>query len=528
MKILIIMQKFNRDVFVYDKDDSEKRYGYMMPLGLPCISAYLKRWRYDVDTLNLNHHKGNLRDVIQEQVRSTFYDVIFMGGTSIYFPNIRDYMSYIREVSPESKIVLGGGLLSAQPELMMKLLKPDYGIICEGEISALRLVRSLAAGITIGPLITSEPIPDLDILPYPDLEGFGFEESLDNLTHYIANDYFDHPRTYPLLSTRGCPYHCTFCFHTVGKGFRYRSIESIMGEVRYATKKYGINVFVFEDELFTYDRERAFEFCRMFKEFTKTVSWEIRFMVDLRADCADAEMLAALKDAGLNTICMGLESYSPVVLKSMKKNITQEQIRTAVKCVADNKMALQSNFLFGDPAETIETAKETLEYFKTHRDEIRGGIWLQFVIPFQGSRVYQYCLEQGIIKDEVEFIEQMAKGYDVRNPINMTKMSDKEFEWLKEQVLEVYFLSIPYVVPAVAFTIDGKNFMGIECPYCKEVNIIRNGPLPQGTVGSVGVGCRHCSGRFNAVTKWYPLVHHAVRLLGFKRAQRVRKLLGVQ
>ena len=157
------------------------------------------------------------------------YDVVFLGGLSLYYPHIRDTISYIREASPETKIVVGGGLITSQPELMYNLLGADYGIIGEGENTAVELLECIEKdgylsevnGIIYrnknGDLITTpprDPIMDLDSLPFPDYDGFGYAEYLDRVKpgDYIAYDIVDEPRFYPLLASRSCPFRCTFCF----------------------------------------------------------------------------------------------------------------------------------------------------------------------------------------------------------------------------------------------------------------------------------------------------------------------------
>jgi radical SAM superfamily enzyme YgiQ (UPF0313 family) len=157
-------------------------------------------------------------------------------------------------VSPNTKIIVGGGIITAQPEIMFDLLKPDYGIIGEGEQTVLELVNYFKNGGNINSvnglifkdfglsdnkiktIITDprDPIMNLDELPFPDYESFGYSEYLDAIkpTDYIAYDIVDKPRFYPVLASRSCPFNCTFCFHPLGKKYRQRSVDNIMAEIK--------------------------------------------------------------------------------------------------------------------------------------------------------------------------------------------------------------------------------------------------------------------------------------------------------
>jgi radical SAM superfamily enzyme YgiQ (UPF0313 family) len=216
LKILIIITRVNKDIFTYNKYDTEKSYNFTPPIGMAYISAVLKKDGYDITILNLNQKDGKCTDIIQEELNRNFYNIIFLGGLSIMYPNVRDYIASIREVSSKSKIVVGGGLISAQPELMLKLLQPDFVILWEGEETALELVRCIDTGITntdikgigyldtYGNSIITEPRPpimDLDSLPYPDCDGIGYNEYLDNQRpNNIAFDTLDFPRPYLIIS----------------------------------------------------------------------------------------------------------------------------------------------------------------------------------------------------------------------------------------------------------------------------------------------------------------------------------------
>lgn len=531
MKILMIMPRNNKDLFVYDPCDAESRYNPVVQLGMPYIAAYLKANGYPVDGLNLNDEPGLIRDVIQKRLAETDYDIIFTGGVSLYYHNIKDMIKHIREVS-KARIILGGGLVSAKPELMMRLLKPDFIVRYEGEVTSLELVRAIedttpyshVDGICYvrydDIIVTTPPrklIQDLDALPYPDFDLFGFAKQIDQFKPaYIAYDHTDEPRPYSIIASRGCPFACTFCFHTIGKGYRQRSIDNIMAEIQYAIDKYNCNVIFFNDELFSYDKPRTLEICRRIKEIKDKTPWDITVMANNRVDKIDDEILDAVcYDMKCNIVGFGLESYSDVVLQSMHKHITSQQIKKAIDGVSKRNCVVQGSFIFGDPNETLETAQETLDYFIGNQDTIKNAAKLDFIMAFPGAPIWEDAIKRGIIKDEADFIENIAAStYGGYHPLNLTRMNDADFEILKNRVYTAEYITHRSSIP----TSIKDDVIVAMCPYCRKENTYRNTPYPS------FVGCRHCNGRYKLAQWWYKPSQWFVRIFGFNVAYKLREM----
>jgi radical SAM superfamily enzyme YgiQ (UPF0313 family) len=531
--ILIIFPRFDPrgNLVPYNANSTDKVYNYLMPVGMPYISAVLKRAGHNVKVLNLNHMEGLIKDILKQELLNNTYRFVFTGGLSMIYPNIRDIVSYVREYSPDTKIVVGGGIISAQPELMFKLIKPDVGVLFEGEMTCQEIVDGKdlkdIKGIIYGEGIKTErrePITNLDMLPIPDWEGFGLMEYLDNQKPDLdCYDSIDNPRSYSIVGSRSCVFKCSFCFHTIGNKYRQRSIDNIMEEIKWAVDKYNVNHFDFLDELFAYDKPRALEFLARFRDFIKTVPYEIRLFFNIRSDNVDVEILNAVRECGFVVIGLGLESMSDVVLDSMKKHMTAEQTTNCLTLIALNRLNILGTYIFGDPAETLDTAKETIDFYIKRQDILRGGSRLAFVIPFAGSEVYNNAVKKGLI-DEMEFINNLEKnGYDFFNPINLTGLNDADFETLKDMVFTAEYKAKKYAVPECVH----DNEMILKCPHCGERITLMNIPNPQG-FGTVNVICRNdkCRGRFFVVTPWYKYLCAAVKLIGYNKLCELKKKYG--
>ena len=506
MKILIVVIRFNFH------NSTKADYNYHLPVGLAYISSILKKNGYSVKWLNLNHHDGTMDDLIRRTLSQEKFDFILAGGLSIFYPVFKSCINSIRKYAPHIPVVLGGGMVSSQPELIFNLLKPDFIVIGEGEMTILELLECVenngnlneVAGIgylgTDGKLVLTEArkaIKDIDSLPYPDYEGLGYDAYLEHMIPRPTDPYydlFDEPRAYPLVSSRSCPFSCTFCFHPIGNIYRQRSVSSIMDELNFAINRYRINIIHIMDELFSYNKERVYEFCTQIKQLFKTIPWEVRWNCQIRVDKLDEELLTTMKDAGCYILSLGLESYSPAVLKSMKKKITPQQIDNTLQMTRRLNMTIQGNFIFFDAAETKETAYETLNYWKKSVYS-GGGINLFYIQPYPGTSLYKHCVDKAIIKDEADFIENITTW--MAKPINMSNtMTDKEFRQFYIDIYEAERKYQKYVKPLSVISDNGKYEIRVKCPYCNIVSTYKNFTFDKYSYGIQHISCRNCRMRF--------------------------------
>jgi len=540
MKCIIIIIRFNHPTGIYDPKIEKGDYNYNVPVGLAYISAFLKQSGHKIHFLNLNHRDGIVDELIKDTLSKNRYDFVITGGISPFYPDVKGYVDSVRRHAPTTQIILGGGLISSQPEIMFDLLRPDYGIIGEGELTIKELfeclenkgdintVKGLIFRNSEGNIIITkprDPIHNLDLLPWPDYEGLGFDDYLDHMLPTSSNYHsiFDYPRVYPIIASRSCPFACTFCFHPLGKKYRKRSVENIISELDYAIKKYKINIIMFYDELLANDRVWVNNFCTRLAEFLKTIPWEVKWACQMRVDILDEEMMIIMKNAGCYFFSLGLESYSTTVLKSMNKVITPKQIDNVLHLCTQHNMAVTGNFIFGDTAETTQTYQETLNYWKENDKIIRNAVALFPITLYQGSPLYKLALEKGIIKDEIAFIEKRAAKGDF--PINFTdKMSDNEFEKMQQDITEAYVLWRRGSVPLLNKKINGTQEVHIKCPYCNNISVYRNIILPpKFSNWTVFLICRECHARIIIDSKSHRTLNLIYRIIGFKNTHTIKR-----
>jgi len=507
----------------------------MFPLGLGYIAAVLKKNGYKVDGLNLNHYEGTAKEIITRALNKKKYDFVGTGTSTLEFSITKKVIEAVRHHSSKPKILLGGLIITSEPELIFDDLKPDIGFIGEAEETIIDFLKAIEKNKDLKKVkglifknsqgkttITSprDPPKNLDKIPFPDFDVFDFEESLNHLVTNLSYTYnaFDYPRAYTLLGSRSCPYHCTFCYHN--NKYRERSVKNMLKELKQNVKKYKINVIILYDECFALNNKRLNEFCKGIVDLQKEVGWEIRWTAQVMVNLVNDEILKTLKNSGCDTVSYGFESYSPIVLKSMRKPITPEKIDYAFKKTLEHGMAVQGNFIFGDIAETKQTAKETLDYWKKNS---LGQIQLIFIQPYPGSAIYHHCVKKGIIKNKKDFItkELSAPGLRV---LNMTdSMTDEEIKQLHRALMDLTSKYCKFVRPRKIKKIKPQHYeIEIKCPYCKKIINYKNCYIKNPWSYSFKLVCRNrdCNLRY--------YVANGLEAWAYKNQSKIRKLRDIQ
>ncbi|HNX94870.1 MAG TPA: radical SAM protein [Holophaga sp.] len=409
---------------------------YTFPLGIAYVSAAMKQAGFQVEVLNLNHSPRPIPALLAERLDQGI-DVVCTGGLSGHYTMVKQILQAAREHKPEVLTIVGGGLLSSEPAVVMEGTKADFGVIGEGEETMCELAAALETGRSPGQIAglifrTEEglketarrkEIPNLDALPWPDYEGF-------ELGTYLTQVF--PPGTKRIMSiatSRSCPYECTFCYHPTGRRYRQRSLDAFFEEFDHLVRTYHLDHVNIQDELFSMNRDRASAFCRRIKEYQ--VSWDIQVRVDL----VTADLLQELKDAGCSYLSLGIESVDDTILKSMRKHITRAQIERALQLAWEADVEIQGNLIFGDLEETTETARNTLEWWKANR---KYHLDIFFIMVYPGTHLYREACRRGLIQDRLKYLEE---GCPL---INVSRMSAPEFKALSDTLVE-FRNSYPYV-----------------------------------------------------------------------------------
>ncbi|MDR1922047.1 MAG: B12-binding domain-containing radical SAM protein [Candidatus Adiutrix sp.] len=447
------------------------------PMGISLISAALKT-AGDVKVVNLNLclvDDDDQEKVILSIIKDEKIDAVFSGGLIYDYKNIRRIFEIVKNYNPGLITVTGGAVITGDPLVSMDLIGlADYGILGEGERTAVELCRALKAGDSVekvaglmirrdgGYIFTQERevIKDWSEIPLADYQGFGADDYFRDLKlgRVQAPEGAQPPKIY-LISSRGCPFLCTFCHNSQGKIYRARPLDDLFQEIDFRLRTYETGDLKIVDDLLANSKSRLKEFCRRIK------SYDFRgWTISLRVPQIDAETAAHLKEAGCGYAILGLESASDKILASMGKHLTLKQTEAALKCLYDVKLRFVGTLIFGDAEETYADARETLDWWAGHPEYY---IYLRRTLLYPGSLLYRRAVADGRI-NPYELIEKMIP------PVNVSKMTDEEYARLGREIEAAEFHRVnslqTHMHPRQAviecnYGTMRKSLRG-QCPYC--------------------------------------------------------------
>jgi len=225
---------------------------------------------------------------------------------------------------------------------------------------------------------------------------------------------------FPMLSGRGCTFKCNFCYR-LDKGFRPRSTESIIEEIKLLKENYRITYIAFSDELLMSSIGRTIELCEAFIKNNLDIKWDCNG----RLNYAKPHVLQLMKKAGCVFINYGIEAFDDQILKNMNKGLTTKQIVKGIEATLKVGISPGFNIIFGNIGEDRTTLQKGVEFLLKYDD----GAQLRTIRPvtgYPGTDLFRYAIENGLLKDAEDFYENKHINSDLV-AVNYTDMTDDEF-----------------------------------------------------------------------------------------------------
>jgi anaerobic magnesium-protoporphyrin IX monomethyl ester cyclase len=412
---------------VYDNDS----YIHWFPIGLGYIAAVLRQNDIDVEIYGQDvHHYPD--DHLTNYLNNNHFDVVGLSVVGGYYQykKLLAISDAINRTKKRPYYIIGGHGPSPDPEYFINKTGADAVIIGEGEETVIELLEALAdhkplsniKGIAYrdGQKVEINGkrslIQDIDSIPNPAYDLFAIEYyRLLRMPHTKNSDF-----VMPLLSGRGCNYKCNFCYR-LDEGFRSRSNESIIEEVRFLKRTYAVNYIAFADELLMSSGGRSMDLCRDIIEAKLNVRW----CCNGRLNFAKPDVLRLMKQAGCVFINYGIESMDDQTLKIMNKGLTTEQIEKGIEATLKEGISPGLNIIFGNIGESRETLEKGVEFLMKYDDGAQMRT-IRPVTPYPGSQLYYYAIEKGLLKDCADFYEKKHMNSDLLS-VNFTSLTDEEF-----------------------------------------------------------------------------------------------------
>jgi len=372
------------------------------PLGLAYLAAVLEQHGYPARIYDCT--LGLSLDSLMAALIAFQPRVVGITSTTPAFEEACITARRIRSQMPESVLVLGGAHVSAVPALALAGDDFDIGVVGEGEWTMLDVARHIEQGASgdlakvpglairrEGRVVVTEPRPyiqDLDRLPMP-ARGL-----LPPLAAYSPT-----PASYrrlPLatvITSRGCPYRCTFCDRTVfGNAARAHSPERVLAEVDECLHRHKALEIRFFDDTFTFDPRRVMEIC----DGLRAKRWRFPWTCLTHVNTVTPELLRRMRAAGCWQVLYGLESGDPEILASLRKGSTVERNEQAVRWAQEAGLSVRGDFIVGTPLETWASLRRTVDFAK--RLKLDYAHFNKFV-PFAGSELHDRLAAQGHCPD---------------------------------------------------------------------------------------------------------------------------------
>ena len=371
--------------------------------GILYLATALRNKGFRVTLLDCSREHMTFRD-FKAFLETDPYDVVGFRCYSRDHNYVSHHLRIVRQTLPQALTLVGGPHPSALPEFVLNAM-PDLDFAWKAEAEeGLPVLLSLFA-------VYGKKLPESELEKIPGLvwrnsgtgsplvNAPGFSLDLDSIgmpawellqpdtyPGFIWDEY------YPILTTRGCPYPCTYCNTPglSGRKLRHRSVENVLAELRFLKSRYNIHRFSIIDDEFTLDRNYALQFCKALIEAGLDLRWDCP--VGVRIDSLTPQLLRLMEAAGCEALAVGIETGNERIQKLIRKKLTVEKIREkAAEIHGVTRIKVWGFFMIGFLDETEDEIWDTINLAKS-LPLVRANFNL--VIPVPGTAIFQEALEK--------------------------------------------------------------------------------------------------------------------------------------
>ncbi len=332
-----------------------------IPLGVCYVYSTLSRQDFRVRLLDLTECKTWKEIIPQLETTIKGNDIVGFTGTSAHSFFLKKVANIVKKIEPSAKTILGGPAAIAEKDMTQY-----FDLVFSGHIENVNpddLIKR--TGLFLAP-----PLPDnIDLIPKPNRK----------ILLYRGGNKL------PIITSRFCPFNCTFCFNSLRdkrEALKRHSIKRVIEEIEDCLNL-GVNNISFQDDTFIISKGWVIDLC---KEIYKN-SYQLTFDCRARVDMIDKEILIFLRKAGCNSISYGIESGSQKMLNIMNKGTTPELNSFVLKLTKEIGIKTKAYFLLGVPGESVETIYESMKWLEENARYI-DKLYLYMWIPYPGSKLY--------------------------------------------------------------------------------------------------------------------------------------------
>lgn len=429
-----------RVLLLYPKNDHLST--AMPPLGILTLTSVLRK-EFDADVRVIDMMLDNAPSPFV--TASTFQpDLIGISAISSQAPAVQLLADALKEQLPNTPIVVGGPIATVKSLDAFASKAVDYAVIGEGEATFAELFRCLINGKNPdnvpGLALRNEEgiyqtavrplIEDLDAIPFPahdlaDIDAYE-RQGVNRRRIFRCNRFFT------VLSSRGCPYNCNFCFKQFGNRFRVRSPKNVLMEIDVLHQKHGIREIIFVDDIFNLHRNRAMAILNGLKE--RNYGLSLWFANGVRSDLIDKEFLDAMIGAGAYRLTVAVETGSPRLQKLTGKCLDLDKVSNVITLANERGLMTHGLFMMGHPTETHDELKQT--FYFARKSKLHTASFF-FIHPFPGTKLRK-LVEESFGEDVSIHLPKSLYDPDVTK-YSLAAVSSKQLQWaLRLGVLRFY------------------------------------------------------------------------------------------
>ncbi len=427
---------------------SMKHLGAILPpLGVAYIAAMLEKDAHEVRIIDGPTWATVLDygfDDLEKDIKDFSPDVIGVSASTSQIEHAKKVIGISKSINKDCMVILGGTLISADPNALLWFDGVDYGVYGEADLTFSEILKAIEKDEPLegkegviwrenGSVRFLKPktIINLDQIPMPARHLLKMEIYRPSPANYRRL-----PAT-TIMTSRGCPYQCIFCSRpTEGTAFRAHSAERVVDEIEHLVTEYGIRDIQIFDDTFSLIPSRVERICKGIIERKLDIWWNCM----TRVDKINPEVLRLMKQAGCYEIGFGIESGSDRILQFIKKATTTELVRKGVNMTKEAGIDVRGFFMIGFPTETREEILQTINFAKELDVDVA-----QFMVstPFPGTEMWEIAKQNGTLSEDWNSFTFYAPD---KMPFSSNLLSDEELLSLYRKAYKSFYIRPKFIL----------------------------------------------------------------------------------
>lgn len=441
---------------------------HFFPIGLGCMAGALKKHGIEFGWYDQRLENWSTPELIKELKEGPRFDCFGITGLISSFQYVKEICHALKVAFPDTPIVVGGKQSSINPEILLGQTGADYIIHGDGEEPLVMLLEMLC-GERLRPVEREGARPStiakgvgLAVLEEPQLatmapstipgliyrdesgevqqNGMAQLKTIDEyhlplrdlpMERYVSRDGIQSNglKSINLISTRGCPFECSFCNFSdgiSGKPMREYNADHMEEDLAYLKESFGLQHVFYNDDIFALNTKRLTAMGEIHRRLG------IKYTISMRLDLISEEKIRILEETGCKVVLVGVESASPTILKYIDKDLDLDVYQKNIDALQSSKLTVSFNFIAGYIGETEQTMDETYQFCLKNRILFTPF----FATAYPGTKLFDMVKERVGIDDEADYMIQLSKT-DLQNDyvINMSDMSEKDLRKCRDKMI---------------------------------------------------------------------------------------------